>query len=61
MEQAVGIISGVIRTSSISRPGISDVILEFDWKTDMDFAHAQAELAEAIAQLNMIRKLREKK
>lgn len=38
VEEAVGIISGVIRTSSISRPGISDVILEFDWDTDMDFA-----------------------
>ncbi len=38
IEEAVGIISGVIRTSSISRPGISDVILEFDWGTDMDFA-----------------------
>src|SRR5210317_678917 len=30
-------------------------------KADMDFARAQAELAEAVAQLNMIRKLREKK
>ena len=29
-------------------------------KTDMEFALAQAELAEAAAQLNMIRKLREK-
>ena len=38
IEEAVGIISGVIRTSSISRPGMSDVILEFDWDTDMDFA-----------------------
>ena len=38
VEEAVGIISGVVRTSSISRPGMSDVVLEFDWKTDMDFA-----------------------
>ena len=30
-------------------------------KADMDFAMAQAELAEAVAQLNMIRKLRETK
>jgi F-type H+-transporting ATPase subunit epsilon len=30
-------------------------------QTDIDFARAQAELAEAVAQLNMIRKLREKK
>ena len=32
-----------------------------DQKADMDFALAQAELAEAVAQLNLIRKLREKK
>ena len=32
-----------------------------DKKADMDFAKAQAELAEAVAQLNMIRKLRETK
>ncbi|MBN2001358.1 efflux RND transporter permease subunit [candidate division KSB1 bacterium] len=38
IEEAVGVISGVVRTSSVSRPGNSDVILEFDWKTDMDFA-----------------------
>jgi HAE1 family hydrophobic/amphiphilic exporter-1 len=38
VEEAVGIISGVVRTSSISRPGMSDVILEFDWNTDMDFS-----------------------
>ena len=38
VEEAVGIISGVIRTSSVSRPGISDVVMEFDWDTNMDFA-----------------------
>ncbi len=38
VEEAVGVISGVVRTSSISRPGFSDVILEFDWDIDMDFA-----------------------
>jgi len=38
VEEAVGIISGVVRTNSVSRPGISDVILEFEWDTDMDFA-----------------------
>lgn len=32
-----------------------------DQKADMDFAMAQAELAEAVAQLNMIRKLRQTK
>jgi HAE1 family hydrophobic/amphiphilic exporter-1 len=38
VEEAVGIISGVIRTSSVSRPGMSDVVMEFDWDTNMDFA-----------------------
>ena len=38
VEEAVGIISGVIRASSVSRPGISDVVIEFDWDTNMDFA-----------------------
>jgi HAE1 family hydrophobic/amphiphilic exporter-1 len=38
IEEAVGVISGVVRTSSISRPGMSDVIIEFDWGSNMDFA-----------------------
>ncbi|KAA3661632.1 MAG: AcrB/AcrD/AcrF family protein [Calditrichaeota bacterium] len=38
VEEAVGVVSGVVRTSSISRPGISDVTLEFEWGTNMDFA-----------------------
>ncbi len=38
IEEAVGVVSGVVRTSSISRPGLSDVIIEFDWGTNMDFA-----------------------
>lgn len=38
IEEAVGVVSGVVRTSSISRPGLSDVILEFEWGTNMDFA-----------------------
>ncbi len=38
VEEAVGVVSGVVRTSSISRPGVSDVILEFEWGTNMDFA-----------------------
>jgi HAE1 family hydrophobic/amphiphilic exporter-1 len=38
VEEAVGIISGVIRTSSVSRPGMSDVVMEFEWDTNMDFA-----------------------
>ncbi len=38
VEEVVGIVSGVVRTSSVSRPGMSDVILEFEWGTNMDFA-----------------------
>ncbi len=38
IEEAVGVVSGVVRTSSISRPGLSDVIIEFEWGTNMDFA-----------------------
>lgn len=38
IEEAVGVVGGVVRTSSISRPGLSDVILEFEWGTNMDFA-----------------------
>jgi HAE1 family hydrophobic/amphiphilic exporter-1 len=38
IEESVGVVSGVVRTSSISRPGVSDVIVEFEWDTNMDFA-----------------------
>ena len=38
IEEAVGVVSGVVRVSSVSRPGISDVIIEFDWDANMDFA-----------------------
>ena len=38
IEESVGVISGVVRVSSVSRPGVSDVIIEFDWGTNMDFA-----------------------
>jgi HAE1 family hydrophobic/amphiphilic exporter-1 len=38
IEESVGVVNGVVRVSSISRPGVSDVIVEFDWDTNMDFA-----------------------
>ncbi len=38
IEESVGVVSGVVRTSSISRPGLSEVIVEFAWGTNMDFA-----------------------
>jgi len=38
VEEAVGVVSGLTRISSVSRPGQSEVVLEFNWKTDMDLA-----------------------
>ncbi len=38
VENAVSVANDVIRVSSISRPEVSDVILEFSWRTNMDFA-----------------------
>ncbi|MEK7487396.1 MAG: efflux RND transporter permease subunit [Planctomycetota bacterium] len=36
VEQALGVINNLINISSISRAGVSDVVLEFSWGTDMD-------------------------
>ena len=38
IEEAVGVINGLVEVSSISRAGISDVVLEFDWDADMNLA-----------------------
>ncbi|MGR3311676.1 MAG: efflux RND transporter permease subunit [Candidatus Brocadiales bacterium] len=38
IEDAVSVIPNVVRVTSISRPGVSDVVIEFEWKTHMDFA-----------------------
>jgi hydrophobic/amphiphilic exporter-1 (mainly G- bacteria), HAE1 family len=38
IEEALGVIGGLNRISSISRAGISDVVLEFVWGTDMSAA-----------------------
>ncbi|MGH9458560.1 MAG: efflux RND transporter permease subunit, partial [Thermoanaerobaculia bacterium] len=38
IEEVVGIVSGVQRMTSTSRPGLSQVTLEFDWGRNMDFA-----------------------
>ena len=38
IEEAVGVVSGVQRLTSSSRPGLSQVVLEFEWDRDMDFA-----------------------
>ncbi len=38
IEQSVGIISNVVKQSSASRPGVSEVYVEFRWGVDMDVA-----------------------
>ncbi len=38
IEQAVGIINNVVKVSSISKPGMSEVVVEFRWGVDMDVA-----------------------
>jgi HAE1 family hydrophobic/amphiphilic exporter-1 len=38
IEEVVGIVAGVKRLTSVSRPGLSQVTLEFTWGRDMDFA-----------------------
>ena len=38
VENAVSVVDNVARVSSISKPEVSDVVVEFSWKTDMDFA-----------------------
>jgi HAE1 family hydrophobic/amphiphilic exporter-1 len=36
--EALGTLKGLVRSSSTSRAGVSDVLLEFDWGTQMSFA-----------------------
>jgi len=36
VEEAVGVLRGLKSIHSVSRPGVSEVTLEFDWDTDMD-------------------------
>lgn len=38
IEEGVGVVSGLTRLSSVSRPGQSEVVLEFTWDTNMDMA-----------------------
>jgi HAE1 family hydrophobic/amphiphilic exporter-1 len=38
IEETVGVIAGVQRLTSVSRPGLSQVTLEFGWDRKMDFA-----------------------
>jgi HAE1 family hydrophobic/amphiphilic exporter-1 len=38
IEEALGVVSGLRRISSVSRAGVSDVVLEFSWDTDVSEA-----------------------
>ena len=38
LEQALGIVNNLITINSISKAGLSDVVLEFSWDTDMNLA-----------------------
>ncbi|QIR14464.1 efflux RND transporter permease subunit [Shewanella aestuarii] len=38
IEEAVGVVKGLRKISSISRSGMSDVVLEFEWGSNMDMA-----------------------
>ncbi len=38
IEESLGVIGGLSRISSVSRSGVSDVVLEFSWDTDMSEA-----------------------
>ncbi len=38
IEEVVGVVAGVRRLTSVSRPGLSQVTLEFEWGRSMDFA-----------------------
>jgi len=42
IEEALGVVGGLNKISSISRAGISDVVLEFVWGTDMSKATQEA-------------------
>ena len=42
IEEAIGIVKGVRNVQSTSKAGQSDVLLEFDWGTEMDMATATA-------------------
>ena len=51
VEEAVGVVKGLRKLHSISRPGQSDVVLEFAWGTDMD--QASLDVREKLENLNL--------
>jgi multidrug efflux pump subunit AcrB len=57
LEEAVGTVRNLLNISSISRSGWSDVILEFQWGTDM--ANAALEVRQKLDILNLPREVRQ--
>jgi HAE1 family hydrophobic/amphiphilic exporter-1 len=51
VEEAVGVLPGLTRLSSVSRSGESEVILEFGWGTNMDLASLEAREKLEVVQL----------
>ncbi len=37
LEEAVGVVSGLRAVRSVSKPGMSEITLEFTWKTQMQY------------------------
>jgi HAE1 family hydrophobic/amphiphilic exporter-1 len=56
IEEAVGVVPGLTRISSVSRPGQSEVTLEFAWKTNMDLA--SLDVREKLDSVNLSRDVR---
>ncbi len=51
IEESVGTIAGVRQMHSVSRAGMSEVILEFDWSDSMDYAAMEARDKAGLAEL----------
>ncbi len=49
VEQALGVVDNLVSMTSISKAGQSDIILEFNWNTDMN--QATADLREKLDQV----------
>lgn len=56
IEESVSVVPGLTRVSSVSRPGQSEVTLEFAWKTNMDLA--VLEVREKLDAVNLPRDVR---
>jgi HAE1 family hydrophobic/amphiphilic exporter-1 len=41
LEEAVGVVPGLRRVHSVSQAGLSQIALEFDWKTEMDYTNLE--------------------